>query len=141
MFQSHNIKYAKKMKTLTKGILGTAIAVACVYCGYATYDSYIYQQENALLLANVEALGQNEAGDGGGSTTEPSVCKGFKIYSEVGIRKGTEQERMHLNDSTDIITDYSVEKCYAEGSGTLEGNDNLVISQYINNVYIGKCTH
>ena len=37
------------MKTLTKGILGTVIAVACVYCGYATYDSYIYQQENALL--------------------------------------------------------------------------------------------
>lgn len=33
------------MKTLTKGILGTAIAVACVYCGYATYDSYIYQQK------------------------------------------------------------------------------------------------
>ena len=49
------------MKTLTKGILGTVIAVACVYCGYATYDSYIYQQENALLLANVEALGQNES--------------------------------------------------------------------------------
>ena len=44
------------MKTLTKGILGTVIAVACVYCGYATYYSYIYQQENALLLANGEAL-------------------------------------------------------------------------------------
>ena len=43
------------MKTLTKGILGVAITAACAYCGYTTYDSYIYQQENALLLANVEA--------------------------------------------------------------------------------------
>lgn len=77
------IKYTKKMKTLTKGILGVAITAACAYCGYTTYDSYIYQQENALLLANVEALGQNESGGGGGDIPEPSVCQGLKIYSEL----------------------------------------------------------
>ena len=72
------------MKTLTKGILGTVIAVACVYCGYATYDSYIYQQENALLLANVEALGQNESGPLG-----PSECPGPEIYSISGVIDAT----------------------------------------------------
>ena len=141
MFQSHNIKYAKKMKTLTKGILGVAITAACAYCGYTTYDSYIYQQENALLLANVEALGQNESGDEGGDTPEPSVCQGLKIYSEVGIKNGTEQERMHLNDTTDLITDISITRCFAEGTGNLEGNDNMVIHQYPIRMYVGKCIH
>ena len=96
------------MKTLTKGILGTVIAVACVYCGYATYDSYIYQQENALLLANVEALGQNESGPLG-----PSECPGPEIYS------------ISKNDSTDVVTVYACKKCVATGSGSLQGNNSL----------------
>ena len=119
MFQSHNIKYAKKMKTLTKGILGTVIAVACVYCGYATYDSYIYQQENALLLANVEALGQNESGPLG-----PSECPGPEIYSISGVIDAQLSSKTHKNDSTDVVTVYACKKCVATGSGSLQGNNS-----------------
>ena len=108
---------------------------------YTTYDSYIYQQENALLLANVEALGQNESGGGGGDIPEPSVCQGLKIYSGVGIKNGTEQERMHLNDTTDLIKDISITRCFAEGTENLEGNDNMVIHQYTIRMYVGKCIH
>ena len=96
------------MKTLTKGILGTVIAVACVYCGYATYDSYIYQQENALLLANVEALGQNESGPLG-----PSECPGPEIYSISGVIDAQLSSKTHKNDSTDVVTSYLVTFKYA----------------------------
>lgn len=108
------------MKTLTKGILGTVIAVACVYCGYATYDSYIYQQENALLLANVEALGQNESGPLG-----PSECPGPEIYSISGVIDAQLSSKTHKNDSTDVVTVYACKKCVATGSGSLQGNNSL----------------
>lgn len=104
------------MKTLTKGILGVAITAACAYCGYTTYDSYIYQQENALLLANVEALGQNESGPLG-----PSECPGPEIYSISGVIDAQLSSKTHKNDSTDVVTVYACKKCVATGSGSLQG--------------------
>lgn len=114
------IKYTKKIKTLTKGILGVAITAACAYCGYTTYDSYIYQQENALLLANVEALGQNESGPLG-----PSECPGPEIYSISGVIDAQLSSKTHKNDSTDVVTVYACKKCVATGSGSLQGNNSL----------------
>ena len=108
------------MKTLTKGILGVAITAACAYCGYTTYDSYIYQQENALLLANVEALGQNESGPLG-----PSECPGPEIYSISGVIDAQLSSKTHKNDSTDVVTVYACKKCVATGSGSLQGTNNL----------------
>ena len=122
------------MKTLTKGILGTVIAVACVYCGYATYDSYIYQQENALLLANVEALGQNESGPLG-----PSECPGPEIYSISGVIDAQLSSKTHKNDSTDVVTVYACKKCVATGSGSLQGNNSLYFDFRYENVREEPC--
>lgn len=100
--------------------MGVAITVTCVYCGYTTYDSYIYQKENALLLANVEALGQIESEPLG-----PSECPGHEIYSISGIIDAQLSSKTHKNDSTDVITVFSCKKCVASGNGNLQGNNSL----------------
>ena len=91
-----------------------------MFQSHNTYDSYIYQQENALLLANVEALGQNESGPLG-----PSECPGPEIYSISGVIDAQLSSKTHKNDSTDVVTVYACKKCVATGSGSLQGNNSL----------------
>lgn len=124
------------MKKLTKGLLGVALAAVTMYCGYSTYEYYEYRQENALLLANVEALGQDETGPLG-----PSECPGPAIYSISGVVDLNLSVRTHKIDSTDVITVYLCKKCVASGSGDLQGTDNLFFDFYVESVSEVPCNN
>ena len=105
-------------------ILSLVIVALFVAAGYVGYGAYRSQSGgDALLLENVEALAQLDWASGGNSQ-----CPGRRIYEDVGVDKITVTTYTHINDTTDIESSENVERCYACGYGTLEGNDSYVLS-------------
>lgn len=78
-------------------------------------------KEYRLLLENVEALTSNEPSGN-------NECMGQPRYEETGIFEGKEEERTHIGNGTDRVTIYNVKRCYAAGSGKINGVDGFEIS-------------
>ena len=66
---------------------------------------------------NVEALASNEDSN--------EDCIGSAEYSFVGLAKGRLQEYFHKFNGKDQMNTYDVERCVADGSGTLRGTTGI----------------
>ena len=91
-----------------------AIVVAIVaVSGINVFNSQKPEALSDVAMANVEALANGEDSD--------ADCLGSGEYSFVGLVKGTLQEYFHKPNGMDKMITYDVERCVAEGSGTLRG--------------------
>ena len=75
-----------------------------------------------VAMANVEALANGEDSEG--------ECLGIADYSFVGKTQGTLQEFFHLGSGRDRVIYYNVERCVAEGNGTMRGSIGILSKMY-----------
>lgn len=78
----------------------------------------VFNAQQSVVLSdigmeNVEALSNGEDSN--------EDCLGSAEYSFVGLAKGTLQEYFHKANGKDQLNIYDVDRCVADGSGTLRG--------------------
>ena len=99
------------------------IAVIGLVCGMNVYNSQRNNLMSDVALANVEALANGEY--------DNNDCVGNQEYSSVSKALGTLQEFFHMNDGKDRVNIYEVERCLADGNGTLSGTNGIFSKLFI----------
>jgi len=122
---------------MRKVILFALVGIALSIASYGVYETQSRKQTMSdILLANIEAISQSEI--------DPS-CKlsGIGPFASVGTEKTEDQFFTHYQPgiSLDILYTYSVERCIARGSGTLNGNPGAFVSCYLIKDEIVSCTN
>lgn len=96
----------------------------------------VFNAQQSVVLSdigmeNVEALSNGEDSN--------EDCLGSAEYSFVGLAKGTLQEYSHKANGKDQMNTYEVERCIADGSGTLRGTTGI-LSKFLQSSAEVPCT-
>lgn len=103
--------------------------IAFIFGSLAFYYQSSQSPSDTFIQENVEALGNSESM----GTIADSRCPGPENYSIVGTMKVVKIVRTHKKDSVDFCETYKVKKCYADGIGSLAGNNvNVLDCQLLN---------
>lgn len=90
---------------------------------WALYHQSPQSSRDKIIQENIEALGSYESM----GTMADSRCPGPERYSIAGTLDVVKTVRTHKNDSVDFSSTYKVKRCYADGIGSLPGNNVNVL--------------
>ena len=119
------------MNMKTKFVKVGFIAVIVMMGGMNVFNAQKTVALSEVALANVEALANGEY--------DNNDCVGNQEYSSVSKALGTLQEFFHTNDGKDRVNIYEVERCFADGNGTLSGTNGIFSKLFIRSEEI-TCT-
>lgn len=104
---------------MNKKLLKSTLAVAMVaVAGYGSYEAYERYAKcryfDNLLLENIDALSKDEDDNNSG-------CPGLAMFAASYKTVGEFTTRVHYTELVDVVTDYSVTYCQADGIGEKKG--------------------
>ena len=108
-------------KKLLKSTLAVAMVAVAGYGSYEAYESYAkYRYFDNLLLENIDALSKDEDDNNSG-------CPGLAMFAASYKTVGEITTRVHYTELFDIVNDYSVTTCNAEGIGEKQGRQEALL--------------
>ena len=94
-----------------------AVVVIVVFAGYNVMKAQQTEVVSDVVMANVEALAQNEGGS--------DMCSSFYGYAVSRKFDGQSQVWIHYGYGLDRVVTYSETGCIASGKGTLWGTPDF----------------